>query len=462
VQVEVYERDLTAIRGEGKYRGPIQVGCHRGCWRAGRSGAAHGAASAAAQRRTPPPANASRHRHTPELPGPRPRWKSISPRMLSCAAGRTGGCSGRMPPGGGAGCWRAHGLGHQTAASARPPGPTGAIQRPGSAGGHRPLLRPQGHGGGLHHGRPHQRPVRWRVRRLVGGPTPRWRRARTLVGYQPPSQPASAQVKPRLRARTLDARGAEQLPGRRARVAPVPPPLPLGIVPSHGASHSAPGCPPPPPPRRYVKFDTFHPAVDRGLPVTRVISRVTLQASRRPTAGPPPASSHPPAAQATRVLRLPLPSLPLLLRPGGSDRPPAGRQPCSSHTRCRPLARCRPLGLTCVLGPAPPPPPAMRLQQILAERVFELGGEDTIQGNSHVVGYEETVNAAGAQGAPLAGAPAGHAARSRGARQAGFDQQGSRRRPRSSRLARACAPAARLCRRAQRVGAPGRRARGHG
>ena len=248
VQVEVYERDLTAIRGEGKYRGPIQVGCHRGCWRAGRSGAAHGAASAAAQRRTPPPANASRHRHTPELPGPRPRWKSISPRMLSCAAGRTGGCSGRMPPGGGAGCWRAHGLGHQTAASARPPGPTGAIQRPGSAGGHRPLLRPQGHGGGLHHGRPHQRPVRWRVRRLVGGPTPRWRRARTLVGYQPPSQPASAQVKPRLRARTLDARGAEQLPGRRARVAPVPPPLPLGIVPSHGAYHSAPGCPPPPPP----------------------------------------------------------------------------------------------------------------------------------------------------------------------------------------------------------------------
>jgi hypothetical protein len=28
---------------------------------------------------------------------------------------------------------------------------------------------------------------------------------------------------------------------------------------------------------RYVKFDTFHPAVDRGLPVTRVISRITLQ-----------------------------------------------------------------------------------------------------------------------------------------------------------------------------------------
>jgi zeaxanthin epoxidase len=27
----------------------------------------------------------------------------------------------------------------------------------------------------------------------------------------------------------------------------------------------------------YVKFDTFHPAADRGLPVTRVISRVTLQ-----------------------------------------------------------------------------------------------------------------------------------------------------------------------------------------
>lgn len=28
---------------------------------------------------------------------------------------------------------------------------------------------------------------------------------------------------------------------------------------------------------RYVKFDTFHPAVERGLPVTRVISRHTLQ-----------------------------------------------------------------------------------------------------------------------------------------------------------------------------------------
>ena len=28
---------------------------------------------------------------------------------------------------------------------------------------------------------------------------------------------------------------------------------------------------------RYVKFDTFHPAVERGLPVTRVISRFVLQ-----------------------------------------------------------------------------------------------------------------------------------------------------------------------------------------
>ncbi len=27
MEVEVYERDLTAIRGEGKYRGPIQVRC---------------------------------------------------------------------------------------------------------------------------------------------------------------------------------------------------------------------------------------------------------------------------------------------------------------------------------------------------------------------------------------------------------------------------------------------------
>jgi zeaxanthin epoxidase len=27
----------------------------------------------------------------------------------------------------------------------------------------------------------------------------------------------------------------------------------------------------------YCKFDTFHPAVDRGLPVTRVVSRVELQ-----------------------------------------------------------------------------------------------------------------------------------------------------------------------------------------
>ena len=29
---------------------------------------------------------------------------------------------------------------------------------------------------------------------------------------------------------------------------------------------------------RYVKFDTFHPAVEKGLPVTRVVSRVALQA----------------------------------------------------------------------------------------------------------------------------------------------------------------------------------------
>jgi zeaxanthin epoxidase len=27
IDVAVFERDLTAIRGEGKYRGPIQVGC---------------------------------------------------------------------------------------------------------------------------------------------------------------------------------------------------------------------------------------------------------------------------------------------------------------------------------------------------------------------------------------------------------------------------------------------------
>ena len=27
----------------------------------------------------------------------------------------------------------------------------------------------------------------------------------------------------------------------------------------------------------YVKFDTYHPAVNNGLPVTRVISRITLQ-----------------------------------------------------------------------------------------------------------------------------------------------------------------------------------------
>lgn len=28
---------------------------------------------------------------------------------------------------------------------------------------------------------------------------------------------------------------------------------------------------------RYIKFDTFTPAVERGLPVTRVISRMALQ-----------------------------------------------------------------------------------------------------------------------------------------------------------------------------------------
>ena len=34
-------------------------------------------------------------------------------------------------------------------------------------------------------------------------------------------------------------------------------------------------------PCRYIKFDTFHPAVDMGLPVTRVISRITLQVGGR-------------------------------------------------------------------------------------------------------------------------------------------------------------------------------------
>lgn len=27
----------------------------------------------------------------------------------------------------------------------------------------------------------------------------------------------------------------------------------------------------------YVKFDTYHPAVDQGMPITRVVSRVELQ-----------------------------------------------------------------------------------------------------------------------------------------------------------------------------------------
>ena len=30
-------------------------------------------------------------------------------------------------------------------------------------------------------------------------------------------------------------------------------------------------------PSRYVKFDTFTPAAENGLPVTRVISRIKLQ-----------------------------------------------------------------------------------------------------------------------------------------------------------------------------------------
>jgi hypothetical protein len=40
----------------------------------------------------------------------------------------------------------------------------------------------------------------------------------------------------------------------------------------------------------YVKFDTFHPAVDMGLPITRVISRITLQASQQ---GPSQPVIHP-------------------------------------------------------------------------------------------------------------------------------------------------------------------------
>ena len=45
---------------------------------------------------------------------------------------------------------------------------------------------------------------------------------------------------------------------------PPPPPLPAA------SAAAAAAC-------RYVKFDTFHTAVDAGLPVTRVINRYTLQ-----------------------------------------------------------------------------------------------------------------------------------------------------------------------------------------
>ena len=37
---------------------------------------------------------------------------------------------------------------------------------------------------------------------------------------------------------------------------------------------------------RYVKFDTFTPAAERGLPVTRVISRMTLQQILASAVGP--------------------------------------------------------------------------------------------------------------------------------------------------------------------------------
>ena len=37
---------------------------------------------------------------------------------------------------------------------------------------------------------------------------------------------------------------------------------------------------------RYIKFDTFTPAAEKGLPVTRVISRMTLQQILAKAVGP--------------------------------------------------------------------------------------------------------------------------------------------------------------------------------
>ena len=50
----------------------------------------------------------------------------------------------------------------------------------------------------------------------------------------------------------------------------------------------------------YVKFDTFHPAVDMGLPITRVISRITLQARQPGPTQPAAQPARQPVAQPDR------------------------------------------------------------------------------------------------------------------------------------------------------------------
>ena len=81
--------------------------------------------------------------------------------------------------------------------------------------------------------------------------------------------------------------------------------------------------------RRYIKFDTFHPAVDKGLPVTRVISRVTLQARTHlsrcaPGCPPSPCSTSATSQAGARLNMEPTTCTPALAGDPGRPLPRAG------------------------------------------------------------------------------------------------------------------------------------------
>ena len=154
--------------------------------------------------------------------------------------------------------------------------------------------------------------------------------------------------------------------GQRAAASPCPPfascSLPHVLL--HARCVASIAC-------RYIKFDTFHPAVDMGLPVTRVISRITLQVGKGAARWDVRCRPQPLRRQATA----PPPHCWLLV--------PAPGQP-----RVWPFAACRraELGLAVVRHCA--------VQEILADACREIAGEDVIQNSVNIVDYEQGVDPA--------------------------------------------------------------------